>query len=426
MPKKTNSNSKEENSKSNSKSKNRKNSRSKDRRGSVGGSVSRSAAGSGADGPRASRRDSRRSRPADKLASAENSRLNHRSIRQDSGQSKMRAAERGVENPASAVTPPANIPNKVSFVEIDENHDGQRLDNFLITHLKGVPKAHIYRIIRKGEIRINKGRVKQTTRLAQGDSLRIPPIRLSERSLDELDGQKYSFLGKSILFEDDALLIINKPCGMAVHAGSGITVGVIEALRAYRSDLKYIELVHRLDRETSGVLVLAKKASALKILHNDFKTNSLKNPRLDKRYLTLVKGAWIDGTRRVTKALNTDARRHGERYVEVDPNGRYASSIVTPKSVSEIASLVEVKLLTGRTHQVRVHVLSENHPVAGDQKYGDQDFNRKMKSQGLSRLFLHAAKLTFFHPLTEKSTTIEAPLPSELTLVLTNLSLEFN
>jgi hypothetical protein len=266
VPKKTNSNSKEENSKSNSKSKNRKNSRSKDRRGSVGGSVSRSAAGSGADGPRASRRDSRRSRPADKLASAENSRLNHRSIRQDSGQSKMRAAERGVENPASAVTPPANIPNKVSFVEIDENHDGQRLDNFLITHLKGVPKAHIYRIIRKGEIRINKGRVKQTTRLAQGDSLRIPPIRLSERSLDELDGQKYSFLGKSILFEDDALLIINKPCGMAVHAGSGITVGVIEALRAYRSDLKYIELVHRLDRETSGVLVLAKKASALKIL----------------------------------------------------------------------------------------------------------------------------------------------------------------
>jgi 23S rRNA pseudouridine955/2504/2580 synthase len=244
--------------------------------------------------------------------------------------------------------------------------------------------------------------------------------------LDGLDGQKYSFLGKSILFEDDALLIINKPCGMAVHAGSGITVGVIEALRAYRSDLKYIELVHRLDRETSGVLVLAKKASALKILHNDFKTNSLKNPRLDKRYLTLVKGAWRDGTRRVTKALNTDARRHGERYVVVDPNGRYASSIVTPKAVSDVASLVEVKLLTGRTHQVRVHTLSENHPVAGDQKYGDQEFNRTMKLQGLSRLFLHAAKLTFFHPLTEESTTVEAPLPQELVSVLTNLSLEFN
>ncbi len=319
---------------------------------------------------------------------------------------------------------PTNIPTKVSFVEIDVNHDGQRLDNFLITHLKGVPKTHIYRIIRKGEIRVNKGRVKQTTRLKEGDSLRIPPIRLSERTLDSLDGQKYSFLGKAVLYEDDALLIINKPCGMAVHAGSGITVGVIEALRAYRQDLKYIELVHRLDRETSGVLVLAKKASALKILHNDFKTNSLKNPRLDKRYLTLVKGPWQHGQRRVTKALNTDSRRHGERYVVVDPNGRYASSIMTPKSVSDAASLIEVKLLTGRTHQVRVHAQSENHPVAGDPKYGEQEFNKRMKSMGLSRLFLHAAKLTFFHPLTEKSTTVEAPLPADLLAVLNKLSLE--
>lgn len=433
MPKKTNSKEKKPNSKS------RKNSRSKDSRGSVGGSESRAAAGSSSAGfssarsssagARASRRDPRRGRQADKTESAESSRLNDRSSRQDFAQSKMSVAKRGKEDLVSAqavITQSANIPNKVSFVEIDENHDGQRLDNFLITHLKGVPKAHIYRIIRKGEVRVNKGRVKQTTRLKQGDSLRVPPIRLSERTLDGLDGQKYSFLGKSILFEDDALLVINKPCGMAVHAGSGVTVGVIEALRAYRSDLKYIELVHRLDRETSGVLVLAKKASALKILHNDFKTNSLKNPRLDKRYLTLVKGPWRDETRRITKALNTDARRHGERYVVVDPNGRYASSIVTPKAVSDIASLVEVKLLTGRTHQVRVHVLSENHPVAGDQKYGDQEFNKMMKSQGLSRLFLHAAKLTFFHPLTEQSTTIEAPLPSELMSVLSNLSLEFN
>jgi len=318
----------------------------------------------------------------------------------------------------------ANIPNRVTFVEIDENHDGQRLDNFLITHLKGVPKTHIYRIIRKGEIRVNKGRVKQTTRLKEGDSLRIPPIRLSEKSIDDLDGQKYSFLAKTVLYEDDALLIINKPCGMAVHAGSGITVGIIEALRALRSDLNYIELVHRLDRETSGVLVLAKKASALKILHDDFKTNSLKNPRLDKRYLTLVKGQWQHGQRRVTKSLNTNARRHGERYVVVDAQGSYASSIITPKSVSATASLIEVKLLTGRTHQVRVHALSENHPVAGDQKYGEPEFNKRMKSVGLSRLFLHAAKLTLFHPLTKESLTIDAPLPSELASVLNNLSLE--
>ncbi len=330
-----------------------------------------------------------------------------------------RAASRKVDS-----QPEANLPTKVTFVEIDENHDGQRLDNFLITHLKGVPKTHIYRIIRKGEIRVNKGRVKQTTRLKLGDSLRIPPIRLSDKPNAELDGSKYSFLGDMILFEDDALLVLNKPSGMAVHAGSGIKIGVIEALRAYRTDLKYVELVHRLDRETSGVLVLAKKASALKILHDDFKTNSLKNPRLDKRYLTLVKGQWQHGQRRITKALNTNARRHGERNVVVDPNGSYASSIVTPKSVSKLASLVEVKLLTGRTHQVRVHCLSENHPVAGDQKYGDDTFNKQLKSSGLSRLFLHAAKLTFFHPLTQAPVTIEAPLPKDLSSVLSNLALD--
>jgi 23S rRNA pseudouridine955/2504/2580 synthase len=423
--------SKKINSKPNSK--NNKNSRSKETRRSSRDSTSRSSLES-----KRSRREPRPSRSRSKPVSTtriaddrapENSRSHGRSTRTADvggvGDRKMQsAATATLSKPAASAQ--ANVPNKVSFVEIDENHDGQRLDNFLITHLKGVPKTHIYRIIRKGEIRVNKGRVKQTTRLKQGDSLRIPPIRLSERSLDDLDGQKYSFLAKSVLFEDDALLIINKPCGMAVHAGSGITVGVIEAMRAYRSDLKYIELVHRLDRETSGVLVLAKKSSALKILHDDFKTNSLKNPRLDKRYLSLVRGPWRHGTRRVTKALNTDARRHGERYVVVDPNGSYASSIVTPKAVSEAASLVEVKLLTGRTHQVRVHLLSENHPVAGDQKYGEHEFNKQLKLQGLSRLFLHAAKLTFFHPLTKESTTIEAPLPTELVTVLNNLSLEFN
>ena len=333
---------------------------------------------------------------------------------------------RKLQDNKGATAAKANIPNKVTFVDIDENHDGQRLDNFLITHLKGVPKTHIYRIIRKGEVRVNKGRVKQTTRLKKGDSLRLPPIRLSEKACNGLDGSKYRFLGDAILFEDDALIVINKPCGMAVHAGSGIRVGLIEALRAYRSELGYIELVHRLDRETSGVLVLAKKASALKVLHNDFKTNSLKNPRLDKRYLTLVKGQWQHGQRRVTKALNTNARRHGERYVMVAPEGSYASSIVTPKSVSKVASLVEVKLLTGRTHQVRVHAQSENHPVAGDSKYGDPEFNKVMKSAGLSRLFLHAARLTFFHPLNQQSMTVEAPLPKELLSVLNNISLELN
>lgn len=316
------------------------------------------------------------------------------------------------------------LPTKPYFVEVDEEHDGQRLDNFLITHLKGVPKTHIYRIIRKGEIRINKGRVKQTTRLVQGDSIRIPPIRLSESDSTHLDGSKYAFLNKAILYEDEGLLVLNKPSGMAVHAGSGIKVGVIEALRALRTDLKYIELVHRLDRDTSGCLVLAKKSSVLKTLHDDFKNNSLKNPRLDKRYSCLVKGAWQGGQRRVTKALNTGAQRGGERMVMVDENGRYASSIIRPISVSDLASLLEVKLLTGRTHQVRVHCLSEGHPLAGDQKYGEREFNKTIKSSGLSRLFLHAAQLSFYHPMTEAKMTIEAPLPQELDAVLANLALK--
>jgi len=318
--------------------------------------------------------------------------------------------------------PPTNT-NKAYFVEIDENHAGQRIDNFLITHLKGVPKTRIYRIIRKGEVRVNKGRVKQTTRLELGDKVRIPPIRQSESGTENLDGSRYAFLNKAVLFEDDWLLVLNKPSGMAVHAGSGIKVGVIEALRALRTDLKYIELVHRLDRETSGCLVLAKKASALKVLNDDFKTNSLKNPRLDKRYLTLVEGQWKHGPRRITKALNTKASRHGERHVVVDQNGLYASSIVTPRACAKTASLLEVKLLTGRTHQVRVHCQSEGHNVAGDQRYGDNEFNKKMKSYGLSRLFLHAMSIQFFHPVSQKQIQIEAPLPSELTSVINNLAL---
>lgn len=316
-----------------------------------------------------------------------------------------------------------NTSPKAYFVEVDEEHAGQRVDNFLITHLKGVPRTHVYRIIRKGEVRVNKGRVKQTTRLECGDMVRIPPIRKSESTTENLDGSRYAFLNKAILFEDDWLLVLNKPSGMAVHAGSGIKVGIIEALRALRTDLKYIELVHRLDRETSGCLVLAKKSSALKTLNDDFKTNSLKNPRLDKRYLTLVEGLWKHGQRRVTKALNTNAKRHGERHVVVDENGSYASSIMTPRSTSDIASLLEVKLLTGRTHQVRVHCQSENHRVAGDQRYGNDAFNKRMKSYGLSRLFLHAASIKFYHPVSQSQMTVEAPLPNELVSVLANLAL---
>ena len=314
--------------------------------------------------------------------------------------------------------------NKAYFVEVDSEHAGQRLDNFLLTHLKGVPKTHIYKIIRKGEVRINKGRVKQTTRLQSGDKIRIPPIRQSPNKEQLGDASRYEFLHKLVLLEDDSLLVLNKPSGMAVHAGSGIKVGIIEALRALRIDLNYLELAHRLDRETSGCLILAKKSSALKALNEDFKNSSVKNPRLSKQYLALVKGQWRGGQRRITKALNTQAKRHGERIVVVDDNGRYASSIFTPVDISEVASLISVKLLTGRTHQVRVHAQSERHCLAGDQKYGDPEFNRKMKSSGLSRLFLHASSLGFHHPVSQQKMKIEAPLPAELNNVLKKLGLK--
>ncbi|WP_189398383.1 RluA family pseudouridine synthase [Arenicella chitinivorans] len=316
--------------------------------------------------------------------------------------------------------------HQVSFVTIDDVHAGQRVDNFLFTHLKGVPKTHIYRIIRKGEVRVNKGRVKQTTKLKVGDQVRIPPIRLAERTAANIDATRYEFLKRATLFEDDALLIINKPSGMAVHAGSGIQIGLIEALRAVRQDLRYLELVHRLDRATSGCLVLAKKASVLKALHEDFKNNSLTTGRLDKRYYTLVKGRWRHGERNVVKPLNTEARQHGERVVIVDAQGKYARSIMRPVSVSDLASLVEVKLLTGRTHQVRVHALSEGHPIAGDPKYGDLEFNKSMKAFGLSRLFLHAVSLRFRHPITDAELQVEAPLSDDLNAVLTQLTLSLN
>ena len=308
--------------------------------------------------------------------------------------------------------------DKPHFIEVDSEHDGQRIDNFLVTRLKGVPKTHIYKIIRKGEVRVNKGRVKQTSRIKLGDSVRIPPIRLSENSADNIDTSKFAFLNHLTLFEDDALMVINKPSGMAVHAGSGIKVGIIEALRGLRSDLRYLELVHRLDRETSGCLVLAKKSSVLRALNEDFRSNSLKNKRVEKRYLALVEGNWKHGLRRVTKPLNTNARRHGERHVVVDNDGSYASSVVTPVDTCDLASLVEVKLLTGRTHQARVHLQSEGHAILGDVRYGNTETNKVAKRHKLKRLFLHASQLQFTHPVSEEKMTVLAELPDELKIVL--------
>lgn len=309
-----------------------------------------------------------------------------------------------------------------SFITVDQNHDGQRLDNFLFALLKGVPKSKVYQIIRKGEVRVNKGRAKPTTRLTEADLVRIPPIRVSERET-KVDLNRHRHLKEATLFEDDSLLVINKPSGMAVHAGSGIKVGIIEALRALRDDLHYLELAHRLDRETSGCLVLAKKASMLKKLNADFQQSSLKNSTIKKFYLTLLKGQWQHGDRRVTKPLNTQARRGGERHVVVDSDGSYSSTIFKPISVNKDASLMQVKLLTGRTHQVRVHSLSEGQPVAGDQRYGDPEFNKQMRELGLKRLFLHSSSIEFNHPLSGQKLKIEAPLPAELSQILDKLNL---
>lgn len=307
--------------------------------------------------------------------------------------------------------------NQVHFVEIDENQDGQRLDNFLIRYLKGVPKTHIYRIIRKGEVRINKSRAKQVTRLKEKDLVRIPPIRVAQRGDKEIDTGKFEFLEKAILFEDEALIVLNKPSGMAVHSGSGIAVGIIEAMRALRGEKQYLDLAHRLDRETSGCLVIAKKASVLKHLNEQFSQSS-GNKRLKKEYLCLLEGFWRGGARRVQKALDVNNRKGGERHVLVSKNGSDALSIFTPLSVNKKASLLKVDLITGRTHQVRVHALSEGHPVLGDSKYGNVSTIELGKEFGLKRLFLHAHKFSFTHPLSKSKVAIQAPLPRDLLDVL--------
>ena len=307
---------------------------------------------------------------------------------------------------------------------VDEEQAGQRVDNFLLTKLKGLPKSRIYQMIRKGELRINKGRAKPTTRVEGGDLIRLPPLQLDLAKPISVSSGLNEVLQQSVLFEDDVLLILNKPSGLAVHAGSGIRVGVIEALREMRTDLAYLELVHRLDRETSGCLVLAKRASALRTLHDEFKNSSLKTGRMDKRYLCLVKGQWKYGERRVEKPLDTQARRGGERHVVVSKQGVYACSIMSSLQVRPNASLVEVKLLTGRTHQVRVHAQSEGHVIAGDKRYGDDVFNQELKKIGLNRLFLHAARLSFAHPITGERVDFSAPLPKDLAQVLQQLEFD--
>ncbi len=292
----------------------------------------------------------------------------------------------------------------VTWVEIDENSEGQRIDNFLFRHLKGVPKSHIYRILR-GEVRVNKKRIDQTYRLQSGDVLRIPPIRVAEKS----EAEYVPATEFPVLFEDEALIAINKPAGTAVHGGSGVSFGVIEQLRQARPQAKFLELVHRLDRETSGVLLVAKKRSALTAMHEIMRAGNS-----DKRYLVLVLGEWLNARQHVKLPLHKFDTPQGEKRVMVREDGQQAHTIFNLQKNWPGFSLLEAELKTGRTHQIRVHLSHLGFPIAGDAKYGDFARNKELMKRGLKRMFLHAHSIEFKHPLTQEPLRIVAPLAPEL------------
>ncbi len=295
--------------------------------------------------------------------------------------------------------------DSATWLEVGEEAEGQRLDNFLLKIAKGVPKSHIYRIVRSGEVRVNKGRVAAEYRLKPGDRVRVPPIRTAERSSQAAVPAR----DFEIAWEDEALIVIDKPSGVAVHGGSGVSFGVIEQLRRARPLAKFLELAHRLDRETSGLLVVARKRTALTRLHDQFRDGGI-----GKRYLALVKGRWRNELQHVRLPLHKYLTADGERRVSVNPEGKASHSIVRLLARWENFSLVEVELKTGRTHQIRVHLAHLGFPIAGDDKYGDFALNKTLQKTGLGRMFLHAAKLALPHPLSGAPLVLESPLPAEL------------
>ena len=304
--------------------------------------------------------------------------------------------------------------DSATWLEVGEEADGQRIDNFLLKVCKGVPKSHVYRILRSGEVRVNKGRIGPDYRLNIGDAVRMPPIRVSERPAQALVPAREF----AVVFEDEALLVVDKPAGVAVHGGSGVSFGVIEQLRRQRPEARFLELAHRLDRETSGLLILAKKRSALTRLHDMFRDGAIR-----KRYLALVRGRWLNPLQHVRLPLLKALTAEGERRVSVSDEGRASHSIVRLVARWENFSLVEVELKTGRTHQIRVHLAHLGFPLAGDDKYGDFPANRELAKTGLKRMFLHAASLSFSHPLTGQEISLKAPLPPELRNFLARLEL---
>lgn len=317
---------------------------------------------------------------------------------------------------ASAPTPAPSV----KTLTVDEDSAGQRLDNFLMRHLKGVPKTHVYRIIRSGEVRVNKGRASAEQRVEAGDVVRLPPVRVSAQVQAKADAPAPA-REFPVLMEDEAMMAIDKPAGVAVHGGSGVSFGVIEQLRRARPALANLELVHRLDRETSGVLLVAKKRSALKNLQDQFRDRET-----GKTYLALVLGLWPSNKKVIDSPLMKYTIQNGanggvgegERRVKVvgkdDPNGMRSITLVRVARTVGPYTLLEVTIKTGRTHQIRVHLASQGHPIAGDDKYGDFEHNKLLQKMGLKRMFLHAWQLKFHHPQSGRLVTLQAPLPSEL------------
>ncbi|MCM1512045.1 MAG: RluA family pseudouridine synthase [Oxalobacter formigenes] len=307
---------------------------------------------------------------------------------------------------------------EVRLHTVSEEEAGQRIDNYLFRLCKGVPKSHVYRILRSGEIRVNKRRVNQTYRIEEGDIIRVPPVRLATQTQKLVSPARFE-----ILFEDDYLLIINKPAGIAVHGGSGVAAGVIEQLRAFRPEMAFLELVHRLDRETSGILMLAKKRSALRGMHEQMRQGNM-----DKRYQALVCGNWTQQRQHVRLPLFKYLTPEGERRVRVQQGGMAAHTIFNVLKKYEGFTLLEAELKTGRTHQIRVHLAASGHVIAGDDKYGDFGLNRQLQKAvntgaALKRMFLHAWRLSFIHPHTQEKMTVTAPLPQECTRYLESLDL---
>ena len=292
---------------------------------------------------------------------------------------------------------------RASWVEIGEESAAQRIDNFLLRRLKGVPKSHVYRVLRSGEVRVNSGRVGPQYRLQAGDRVRLPPLRIAESPKAARPAEFPP------VYEDAAILVVDKPSGVAVHGGSGVSFGVIESLRAARPEAKVLELAHRLDRDTSGLLIVAKKRSALVELHR-----MLREGEVEKTYAAIVKGAPARPAFDIQEPLHKHVSASGERRVSVALGGKVALTKVKVARAGRDASLLEVQLLTGRTHQIRVHLAHAGHPVLGDAKYGDFDLNRALAKQGVRRLFLHARRLALRHPLTGERLRLEAPLPPEM------------